>query len=137
MRNPWKWSSGTGLASLFCALGLLILGCDSPAQPDSDTATVSIAFQEVAASAGKIQLQFDVRLPDPDHQDGFPPSRVLGGVKEKVLKALLNDLQHGLDQFQAMTPGAGPMDPPTPLDETKTLAELGLTNGATVIIKFN
>jgi hypothetical protein len=125
------------VAALFCALGLLILGCDNPAQPDSDPDAVGIAFQEVAASTGKIQLLFDVRLPDPDHQDGFPPNRVLGGVKEKVLRALLNDLQHGMDQFQAFTPGSGPMDPPTLLDEAKTLAELGLSSGATVLIKSN
>jgi len=83
----------------------------------------------------KIQLEFQVQMPDPDYADGYPESRVLGAVKEKVLRTLLNDIQQNMDQFQVLAAGAGPMDPPIVLDESKTLAELGLSDGARIIIK--
>jgi hypothetical protein len=87
-----------------------------------------------AAGTGKIQLAFDIVLPDPDYAEGYPANRTLGGVKEKVLRTLLNDLQHNLDQFRTFKSSEDPMTPPTLLDEGLTLAELGLADGTVIII---
>ena len=110
---------GAGLALLLCTLGLLFLGGRSTPG---------------AAQGTKIQLEFQVRLPDPGYADGYAANRVLSGVKEKVLRTLLNDLQHNMDQFHVRTAPTGPGDPGTVLDQSKTLAELGLIDGTRIII---
>jgi hypothetical protein len=76
-----------------------------------------------------INLQFDVTVPRQSHQEGFEQDRRAGGVKEKALRGALRDID--ANTFAIYTPGAGPMDPPVQLDETKTLEELGIAECVT------
>ncbi|MHC4198467.1 MAG: ubiquitin family protein [Planctomycetota bacterium] len=80
-----------------------------------------------------INLQFDVVVPNQSHQEGFEQDRRAEGVKEKALREALRNID--ASAFAIFSPGAGPMDPPVVLDETKTLEELGIAEGATLIIK--
>lgn len=80
-----------------------------------------------------INLQFDVLVPRQSHQEAFEQDRTAGGVKEKAFKETLRDLDAGT--FIIAIPGAGPGMPDTPLDETKTLEELGIAEGTKLIIK--
>jgi alkylation response protein AidB-like acyl-CoA dehydrogenase len=80
-----------------------------------------------------INLQFDVLVPKQSHQEAFEQDRKAGGVKEKAFRDALRDLDAGA--FAIVIPGAGPGMPDTPLDETKTLEELGLADGARLVIK--
>ena len=81
----------------------------------------------------EINLQFQVLVPKQSHQEAFEQDRKAGGVKEKAFKEALKDLD--ADAFVIATPGSGPMDPDKILDETKTLEELGIADGARLIIK--
>lgn len=80
-----------------------------------------------------VNLQFDVLVPKQSHQEGFEQDRKAGGVKEKVFKGALRDLD--ASAFIIVLPGAGPGTPDTPLDETKTLEELGIADGMRLVIK--
>ena len=125
-----RWAS----IALVCALALLVLACDHPVQPDTEPDVDDIVWN-ASGRAAKIQLEFDVYLPDPDWVSQFRSNRTLRAVKRKVLRSILRDLRRGLDQFAVYRPGSGPMNPPTLLDETMTLGELGLVDGSRIVIK--